>query len=70
MNSLRALAQRQRIEIPPDADALLRLMMRQVVAGGKWGEAGALTYRARWDGQVQRAIESFARAGELAGAGK
>jgi carboxyl-terminal processing protease len=65
--SARALAARQRIDIPTDAeaDATLRRLMRQVVAGAKWGEAGALTLRARWDDQVRAAVESFARAGEL-----
>ncbi len=70
VNSLRALAQRQRIEIPSDADALLRLMMRQVVAGGKWGEAGALTYRARWDGQVQRADRELRARRRIGGRGE
>jgi len=68
--SLRELAQRRRIDIPADADPVLRQMLRQVVAGGKWGEAGALTYRARWDAQVQRAVESFGRAGALLGPSK
>lgn len=70
VTSLRELARRQRIELPADADVPLRLLMRQVVARGKWGEAGALTFRARWDGQVQRAVESFTRAGALLGPAK
>ncbi len=41
--------------------------MHQVMAAAKWGEAGALTYRARWDRQVLRAVESFGKAGELGG---
>lgn len=68
--SLRELAQRRRVAIPADADPVLRQMLRQVVAGGKWGEAGALTYRARWDAQVQRAVESFGRAAALLGPAK
>ena len=67
---LRSVAERQRIVIPTDADPLLRSLMQQVVAAAKWGEAGALTFRARWDRQVQRAIENFGRAGELAGAAR
>jgi carboxyl-terminal processing protease len=66
----RALAARHEVVIPADADALLWRFMRRVVAGAKWGEAGALTLRARSDPQIRSAMESFARAAELLGPGE
>jgi len=70
VTALRSTARRHEIVIPDDADAILRAVMRQVVAQSKWGDAGALLLRARTDPQVQEAIASFDRATGLVGPGR
>lgn len=65
--AFRALAMRHDIEIPSDADEVLWRAMRQVVAGAKWGDGGALTVRARLDPQVRTAMDGFSRAAALLG---
>ncbi len=65
LSTFRDVAKKHGVEFPPDADPAVRLLLRMVVASGKWGEAGSLLLQARVDRQVQSAMESFAQAESL-----
>ena len=67
----RALATRQGVEIPADAqtDAVLRRVLAQAVAEAKWGDAGGYGVRALLDPDVGAAVNSFDRAASLLGSG-
>ena len=62
-----AFAQKQGVDVPPDANTLLEPELRKAVAYAKWGADGAYRVGVALDPSLQQAVNSFAEAGRLAG---